>query len=46
MKKTGNCGDIGRSIYEGSALIADPIHGYITFTVPYRDKGERQRKTL
>jgi len=21
--------------YEGVALIADPIHGYITFTVPY-----------
>ncbi|HUK56787.1 MAG TPA: HD domain-containing protein [Nitrospiria bacterium] len=25
------------SLYEGHALIADPIHEYITFTVPYPD---------
>ena len=26
---------LGKSHYEGSALIADPIHEYITFTVPF-----------
>ncbi len=47
MKETGNCGDAGKSIYEGSALIADPIHGYITFTVPYRGvRGEKTEKDL
>lgn len=34
--------------YDGSALIADPIHEYITFTVPYStpDPSERTEKDL
>jgi len=34
--------------YDGLALIADPIHEYITFTVPYTeaDPGERTEKDL
>lgn len=34
--------------YEGSALIADPIHEYVTFTVPFTpaDPGERTEKDL
>ena len=31
--------------YDGTALIADPIHRYIQFTVPLR-KGEVTEKTL
>lgn len=36
------------ALYEGSALIADPIHEYITFTVPYAtpDQSERTEKDL
>jgi HD superfamily phosphohydrolase len=36
------------SPYDGSALIADPIHEYITFTVPYATPGisERTEKDL
>jgi HD superfamily phosphohydrolase len=36
------------SPYDGSALIADPIHQYISFTVPYTmpDSGERTEKDL
>lgn len=36
------------SPYDGSALIADPIHEYISFTVPYAapDPGERTEKDL
>ena len=26
---------LGKSHYDGSALIADPIHEYISFTVPF-----------
>jgi hypothetical protein len=35
-------------LYDGSALIADPIHEYISFTVPYStpDPGERTEKDL
>jgi len=29
------CPSLGKSHYDGSALIADPIHEYITFTVPF-----------
>ena len=29
--------------YEGVALIADPIHGYITFTVPYSSTEKREQ---
>ncbi|MCC2640283.1 MAG: uncharacterized protein K0S45_696 [Nitrospira sp.] len=34
--------------YDGSALIADPIHEYVTFTVPYAtpDQSERTEKDL
>ncbi|TAJ25385.1 MAG: metal-dependent phosphohydrolase, partial [Nitrospirae bacterium] len=34
--------------YDGSALIADPIHEYISFTVPYAtpDQSERTEKDL
>jgi len=34
--------------YDGSALIADPIHQYISFTVPYStpDHSERTEKDL
>jgi len=34
--------------YDGSALIADPIHEYITFTVPYsdHDPSEKTEKDL
>ena len=34
--------------YDGSELIADPIHEYITFTVPYStpDPSERTEKDL
>ena len=34
--------------YDGSALIADPIHEYVSFTVPYAtlDPGERTEKDL
>jgi HD superfamily phosphohydrolase len=34
--------------YDGSALIADPIHEYVTFTVPYAtpDPSERTEKDL
>ena len=34
--------------YDGSALIADPIHEYITFTVPYTapDQTEQTEKDL
>lgn len=28
---------LGKSHYDGSALIADPIHEYITFTVPFAE---------
>ncbi|MEE8608074.1 MAG: HD domain-containing protein [Nitrospiraceae bacterium] len=37
-----------RAPYDGSALIADPIHEYITFTVPYStpDPSERTEKDL
>ena len=36
------------SPYDGSALIADPIHEYISFTVPYTepDDGEQTEKDL
>jgi HD superfamily phosphohydrolase len=36
------------SPYDGSALIADPIHEYISFTVPYKtpDDSERTEKDL
>ncbi|MGH7256554.1 MAG: HD domain-containing protein [Nitrospirales bacterium] len=36
------------SLYDGSALIADPIHEYISFTVPYSspDPGETTEKDL
>jgi HD superfamily phosphohydrolase len=33
-------------LYEGSALIADPIHGYITFTVPVGGREETTEKDL
>ncbi|MGH7227842.1 MAG: HD domain-containing protein, partial [Nitrospiraceae bacterium] len=37
-----------RAPYDGSALIADPIHEYISFTVPYSttDRSERTEKDL
>ncbi|WP_447979684.1 HD domain-containing protein [Candidatus Nitrospira bockiana] len=36
------------TLYDGSALIADPIHEYISFTVPYStpDPAERTEKDL
>ncbi|MGH7232580.1 MAG: HD domain-containing protein [Nitrospiraceae bacterium] len=36
------------ALYDGSALIADPIHDYISFTVPYStpDRFERTEKDL
>lgn len=36
------------SPYDGSALIADPIHEYISFTVPYTtpDGSEQTEKDL
>jgi HD superfamily phosphohydrolase len=36
------------AVYDGSALIADPIHEYISFTVPYSvpDADERTEKDL
>ena len=36
------------SPYDGSALIADPIHQYISFTVPYTapDENEQTEKDL
>jgi hypothetical protein len=36
------------ALYDGSALIADPIHEYISFTVPYSspEAGERTEKDL
>ena len=33
-------------LYEGLALLADPIHGYITFTVPFGKKEETTEKDL
>lgn len=33
-------GIAGEALYEGLALIADPIHGYITFTTP---KGQKEK---
>ena len=37
-----------RAPYDGTALIADPIHEYISFTVPYSttDRSERTEKDL
>lgn len=37
-----------QALYDGSALIADPIHEYISFTVPYSspDTAERTEKDL
>ena len=32
--------------YDGIALIADPIHSYISFTVPREDENERTEKDL
>src|SRR5687768_6420985 len=36
------------ALYDGSALIADPIHDYISFTVPYSapDRSELTEKDL
>ncbi len=42
---------LGKSHYDGSALIADPIHEYITFTVPFAapsntaTRGDQQEAT-
>ncbi len=38
----------GTALYDGSALIADPIHGYVSFTVPYSspDRSEQTEKDL
>jgi len=33
-------------LFEGLALIADPIHGYISFTVPLEDREETTEKDL
>ncbi|HZS12018.1 MAG TPA: HD domain-containing protein [Nitrospirales bacterium] len=37
-----------QALYDGSALIADPIHEYVSFTVPYpeSDPNERTEKDL
>lgn len=35
----------GESLYDGLALIADPVHGYITFTTP-KGKTEKTEKDL
>lgn len=35
----------GESLYEGLALIADPVHGYITFTTP-KSKNEKTEKDI
>lgn len=35
----------GEALYEGLALISDPVHGYITFTTP-KDKNEKTEKDL
>ncbi len=34
------------ALYNGQALLADPIHDYIPFTVPYASKDEVTEKTL
>src|SRR3989337_895073 len=34
------------TLYEGIALIADPIHSYISFTVPGKGAGEKTEKEL
>src|ERR671920_2154140 len=46
LMKPQNCAP--RALYDGSALIADPIHEYVSFTVPYAtlDPGERTEKDL
>jgi len=36
----------GNTQYEGLALIADPIHNYITFTVPFGKKDEVTEKEI
>jgi HD superfamily phosphohydrolase len=35
----------GEEFYDGSALLGDPVHGYITFTTP-RTPGEKTEKDL
>src|SRR5919204_2751213 len=32
-----------QALYDGSALIADPIHEYVSFTVPYPDSDPNER---
>lgn len=44
MKKPENW-KVGEALYEGLALISDPIHGYISFTTP-KEKTEKTEKDL
>ena len=39
MKKTSAS---NHSIYQGLALMADPIHQYVSFTVPENDGGDEK----
>jgi hypothetical protein len=39
MKKTTAS---NHNIYQGLALIADPIHQYVSFTVPESDAGDEK----
>jgi len=43
---TGIVGSPLTSPYEGVALLADPIHRYIVFTVPKGDRSERTEKEI
>ncbi|HWQ70216.1 MAG TPA: HD domain-containing protein [Patescibacteria group bacterium] len=43
---TGSGGSPFASPYEGVALLADPIHRYIVFTVPQGDRSERTEKEI
>ncbi|MDE2058125.1 MAG: HD domain-containing protein [candidate division NC10 bacterium] len=45
-QSTGNGSTPLASPYEGVALLADPIHGYIVFTVPTGNRSERTEKEI
>jgi len=45
-QSTGSLGSPCASPYEGVALLADPIHRYIVFTVPTGDRSERTEKEV
>lgn len=45
-QSSGSVGSPFASPYEGVALLADPIHRYIVFTVPLGDRSERTEKEV